>query len=284
MQLKGLNGKIQIISADSVAVYKDANIGTAKPSLQLQKKLPHHLIDILSFEKEFSVLDFVLQADKICKTLWQKGIIPAIVGGTGFYIKNFMTGLPSTPPTNYTLRKTLQQRLQKQGKEALYKELQTIDPQSATKIHPNDAYRITRALEVFYTTGKKRSSYLLPSTLRSQYDFCTIILKRPKEELKKRIALRVNQMLQQGLTNEILSLIKKGATKDSPLMQGIGYKEYWTTPQKDFPLAVIHDTIKYAKRQTTYMKNIPNSKTFFIDDPAAKKTIKDFCLSYINLI
>ena len=153
--------KAQIISADSQAVYKGMDIGTAKPEPELQKLIPHHLIDIRTPDQQYNVSDFVDDVDSLCKQIYSQGDIPVVCGGTGFYIRNFLYGVPKTPVSDDALRNKLKQRIEQEGNTALYKELQAIDPQSAAKIHPNDAYRICRALEVYYLTGKTRTSFAL---------------------------------------------------------------------------------------------------------------------------
>ena len=153
--------KAQIISADSQAVYKGMDIGTAKSEPELRCLIPHHLIDIRTPDQQYNVSDFVDDADSLCKQIYSQGDIPVVCGGTGFYIRNFLYGVPKTPVSDETLRNRLKQRIATEGNEALYKELQKIDPESAARIHINDAYRICRALEVYYLTGKTRTSFAL---------------------------------------------------------------------------------------------------------------------------
>ena len=151
--------KAEIISADSQAVYKEMDIGTAKPESDLQKEIPHHLINLLTPDQQYNVSDFVNAADKACEEIAVRGNLPVVVGGTGFYIRNFLYGLAPTPVSDEKLRKELKERIAREGNQVLYEELKKIDPESAAKIHPNDAYRICRALEVYYLSGKKRSEF-----------------------------------------------------------------------------------------------------------------------------
>ena len=258
-------GKGELISADSMQVYKKLDIGTAKPDQQEQEELTHHLIDILPYDAQFTVSDFVEKADVLCREIISREHIPVVAGGTGFYIRNFLLGLPKTPESDPAIRQKLIERAQKEGTLVLYHELETIDPQSAQKINPNDEYRILRALEVFYITGKPRSSFEMNLELRDKFDFCTIILERNREELFERINHRVDIMFEQGLQNEVLSLIAEGAGPDMPGMKAIGYREWFEFDYKTqeglekIRYNIKRNSRKYAKKQYTFMNDIPGA-------------------------
>ena len=252
--------KAEIISADSQAVYKGMDIGTAKPDAALCKQIPHHLIDILTPDQQYNVSDFVDKADQLCKEIYARGNIPVVCGGTGFYIRNFLYGIPKTPVSDEKLRSELKERIAKEGNQALYEELKKIDPASAEKIHPNDAYRICRALEVYYLTGKTRTDFAITPQLRLQYDFTFIVLEPPRDLLYKRIEERVNEMFSQGLEEEVKSLLKAGFSKDSPGIKAIGYQEWFDyTNKEEIKAQIIHHTRKYAKKQYTCIRDIPGS-------------------------
>ncbi len=252
--------KAEIISADSQAVYKGMDIGTAKPDAELCKQIPHHLIDILTPDQQYNVSDFVDDADCLCKEIFARGNIPVVCGGTGFYIRNFLYGVPKTPISDEKIRNELKERITREGNEALYNELKQIDPQSAAKIHPNDAYRICRALEVYYLIGKPRSDFAIKPELRKQYDFTFIVLEPPREILYDRINQRVDLMIEEGLENEVQSLLKSGYKIDSPGLKAIGYQEWFEYDNKEEIINQIkHHTRKYAKKQYTYIRDIPNS-------------------------
>ena len=214
--------KAEVISADSQAVYKGMDIGTAKPDPSFCKEIPHHMIDLVSPDRQFSVSDFVERADILCRDIYQREKLPLVCGGTGFYIRNFLFGLPATPKSDEKIRNELKARIETEGNQALYEELCRIDPESAAKIHVNDAYRICRALEVFYTTGKKRSESQVSVKLRDLYDFCFIVLEPEREALFNRIRQRVDLMFEDGLRGEVEKLIRAGYTKESPGMKAIG--------------------------------------------------------------
>ena len=261
--------KAEIISADSQAVYKEMDIGTAKPEADLQKEIPHHLINLLTPDRQYNVSDFVNEADKACEEIAARGNLPVVVGGTGFYIRNFLYGLAPTPVSDEKLRSKLKERIAREGNQALYDELSRIDPESAAKIHPNDAYRICRALEVYYLSGKKRSEYQTEGQgkLRDKFDFKFLVLQPEREELYNRIRHRVDLMFEAGLEDEVRSLVAKGYGKDSPGMKAIGYSEWFGEdgslygPEKleEIKEAIKHHSTKYAKKQYTYIRDIPGS-------------------------
>ena len=169
--------KAEIISADSMAVYKYMNIGTAKPDKTVLSQIPHHLIDFLEPNFQFSVNEFVRRSDLLCTEIYSRGKIPAIVGGTGFYIRNFLLGLPKTPESNAEIRTQLKNELEKSGIDFMYEKLKLVDNESAQKINKNDAYRILRALEVFYLTGKPRSSFPFQKNFAKTMIFLLLFLK-----------------------------------------------------------------------------------------------------------
>ena len=250
----------EIISADSQAVYKGMDIGTAKPTPDFCKLISHHIIDFLTPDKQYNVSDFVDDADKACSDIYSRGKLPVVCGGTGFYIRNFLFGVPPTPVSDEVLRNNLKERVAKEGNDVLYEELKKIDPQSAAKIHINDAYRICRALEVYYLSGKTRTEFAVQNTLRPQYDFTFIVLEPPRDILYQRIEERVNQMFDQGLEQEVKSLINAGYTKDSPGLKAIGYHEWFLSDNTEqIRQMIIHNSRKYAKKQYTYIRDIPGS-------------------------
>ena len=258
-----LNG--EVISADSQQVYRGMNIGTAKPDSSFCMEIPHHLIDLLPPSSQWNVSDFVDAADSACRDISLRGNLPVVCGGTGFYIRNFLYGVPPTPESDSALREQLKSRIVQEGNNALYNELKEIDSESAAKIHPNDSYRICRALEVYYLTGKTRSSYLQESKIRPDYNFIFIVLQPPRELLYERIRKRVDLMFEEGLEEEVRRLIAEGCTKDSPGMKSIGYSEWFCHPDsfgadlETVKEEIKHHSCKYAKKQYTYIRDIPGS-------------------------
>lgn len=265
----------EIISADSQAVYRHFDIGTAKPSLEERQLLAHHMIDICDPEEQFGVGQFMERADSLCSSIYQGNSIPVIVGGTGFYIRNFILGLPKTPESRPEVRAMVRQKLADLGNQALHNELELYDPVSAAKINVNDEYRICRALEVYYSTGILLSACKLPDEPRKEYSFCTIILDRPREELYSRIDLRVDQMFDMGLEKEVQALVNMGYGMDTPAMKAIGYSEFFAGGAfMSLGIDAIREKIKndshrYAKKQYTYMRGIPGAKIVPAEDIGA---------------
>lgn len=213
----------EIISCDSMQVYKGMDIGTQKPSLELRKEVRHHMIDILTPAQEFNAADFRKRALRIIREIHNRNKIPLLVGGTGLYMKVLIDGLFPSPPKDEKLRRKLYME-EKKRCGSLYEKLERIDPATAKKIHPNDTKKIVRALEVYYTT-KKRISELKGKTrpLSDKFDVTIFGLIRPRQELYERIDGRVDRMFEAGFLNEVKKLSKKRLSVTAA--QAIGYKE-----------------------------------------------------------
>lgn len=296
-------GKAELISADSMQVYRGMDIGTAKPTVQELEQLPHHLINLQNPDEAFSVGSFVYHSDELCQKIFKNHHIPVVLGGAAFYIKSFLCGLPVTPKADPKLRLELQQRLASEGAEVLYQQLQALDPASAQRIHPNDHYRILRSLEINLATGCSQGSFALSPQLRSQFDFCIIILQRERQELYQRIDRRVAQMMEAGLPQEVASLVAAGYKADDPGMQAIGYQEFLSNQdflqaaqgmksldnfQQDFARVdfdsiqdlICRNSRRYAKRQYTYFRGIPGAAYFHAEDyQGIKEHIGKFFMS-----
>ena len=274
----------EVVSADSQAVYREMDIGTAKPTKEFCKEIPHHLIDILNPDQQFNVSDFVDAADAACKDIFFRGKIPVVCGGTGFYIRNFLYGVPPTPVSDEKIRNELKNRIEKEGNLALYQELQKIDPESAAKIHVNDSYRICRALEVFYISGNTRTSYQIEQKFREKYDFLFIVLQPEREVLYERIRQRVDIMFDDGLEEEVRTLISKGYNRETPGLKAIGYSEWFESENLDeIREAIKHHSTKYAKKQYTYIRDILGSQ--IIDFSASEdnyRVISDIIKKFVS--
>lgn len=260
--------KAEILSCDSQAVYKYFDIGTAKPTPEERAAVPYHLVDFADPAIQFGLGEFMEEADRLCGEIWFRKNVPVLCGGTGFYARNFILGAPTTPESDEKIRVHIKEKLAELGKESLYAELKIVDPLSARKININDEYRICRALEVFYTSGKPLSSYALPDVPRSQYEFLTIILNRDKDDLYRRIDLRVEKMFEEGLAEEIEKLKSMGYTKDTPAMKAIGYSEFFIDGLSvdQVKEKIKNDSHHYAKKQYTFMRGIPGAVTVDADD------------------
>ena len=253
----------EIISADSVQVYRGLDIGSAKPSLQTRSNIPHHLIDILDPREQFTAGAFVKAAESLIREIIHRGRIPLVSGGTAFYFRNLICGLPSTPPADLSLRAALDKECEERGLCEMYARLDSLDPAGAARISPNDRYRILRALEVIAASGKRLSELKVPAGPRRDMDFLVIGLQRERQELARRIDSRVDAMFAAGLADEVKGLIKQGYRETDPGMRGIGYREFFPALTdgclriKDIAEAVKTDSRRYAKRQLTFFKSLP---------------------------
>ena len=252
----------EIISADSLLVYKGLNIGTAKPTIEERNGIPHHLIDVISPSESFSVSDYEDMALPIVEDLLAKGKTPIICGGTGFYINSLLYKSQfGNVGANKEIRAKYEKIAEELGKEYVYAILKEKDPKSAEKLHYNDIKRVIRALEIYDITGKPKSEQNDEYTPR--FDFVTVSIDYEREILYNRIDLRVEEMFRQGLMEEVRGLIRSGITEEMQCMQGIGYKEVVEGLRVGLSEEEIKETIKkntrnYAKRQITFFKRIQN--------------------------
>ena len=278
--------KAEVVSADSMQVYRGMDIGTAKPSSEERARLPHHLIDIRDPSQQFNVGDFVRLADEACLEIAGRGKLPVVSGGTGFYLKNFIMGLSEAPPSNTEIREKLKHDLKERGAATLMEELASGDPVSAGRIHINDEYRLLRALEVLRFCHRPLSSFEVSSEKkRACFRFIIVGLSRPREELYRRINLRCAQMFQRGLPDEVRSLFEAGYTPNDPGLRAIGYREFFVEALDELALTakrpdpgnwrlsrdidgvqslVAQNSRRYAKRQITFFagacRGIPDVK------------------------
>jgi len=278
-------GKAEIISADSMQVYRGMDIGTAKPSAEEKAQLPHHLIDIRDPEEQFNVGDFVRLAGEAALDIAGRGNFPVVSGGTGFYLKNFIMGLPEAPPSDAGIRAALKEESREKGAAALMEELARFDPVSAEKIHLNDEYRLLRALEVLRTSGRPLSSFGVSGaqavnaadtaeadfrgSYRSRCRFLVAGLSRPREELYRRINDRCAAMFSRGLCDEVRRLHDKGYTPRDPGLRAIGYREFFVQDETGYRLSrdiagvqalVAQNCRRYAKRQITFFASLPGAR------------------------
>lgn len=278
-----MSDKAEMISADSMQVYRYLDIGTAKPSSHEQEKIRHHLINILNPDEQFHAGQFVEAADRCVEEIRLRGNLPVISGGTGYYFRNFLFGLPEVPPTDSAVADMLRLRIEGGERDAMFRELQSADPVSADKIHINDSYRLVRALEVYKSSGRPLSSYEVSQEVRAGLTPVIIGLNRNRQELYDRINQRVDLMFKRGLATEVSTLIRMGYDAESPGMKGIGYREFFEASEAghEWDLDWIAERVKrnsrhYAKKQLTYFKLIPEVNWFNPGDPA---TIREFILS-----
>ncbi|HEY8443451.1 MAG TPA: tRNA (adenosine(37)-N6)-dimethylallyltransferase MiaA [Clostridia bacterium] len=258
-----ING--EIVSADSMQIYRGMDIGTAKPTLEERRLVRHHLIDILDVNDEYSAEQYKDDADAAIQDIFNRNKIPIVLGGTGFYIRallyehNF-----GYAPKNQEIRDKYKKILEQYGKDYLHDILKQKDYESALKIHPNDTKKVIRALEIYEVSGQRKSD-IAQKEQAKRYNFKMYVLYCDRAELYARINKRVDEMISQGLIDEVKSLIDNGADINSQAMQGIGYKETVAYLINQISKEELIELIKqrtrnYAKRQITYFKGIKDAK------------------------
>ncbi|HJC31020.1 MAG TPA: tRNA (adenosine(37)-N6)-dimethylallyltransferase MiaA [Candidatus Anaerobutyricum faecale] len=251
----------EIISADSMQVYKKMNIGTAKILPEEMQGVPHFLVDVLEPEEEFNVVRFQQMAREAMEHIYERGHIPVIVGGTGFYIQALLYDIDfSVHESEETYRQELSKLAQEKGKEYLYGMLKEVDAEYAATLHANNVKKVIRALEYFHETGEKLSVHNASQREKSSpYRFVYFVLNDKREVLYERINARVDAMMREGLLEEVKSLVKDGCGRGLVSMQGIGYKEFFDyfDGNKTLEEAVEQvklDTRHFAKRQLTWFR------------------------------
>ena len=246
----------EIISADSMAVYKYMDIGTAKP-LECMKRVKHHLVDIVEPSGYFDAKIFEEEAKRLIEEIQRRGKVPIVVGGTYLYVQALLYGIDETPKPDWKLREKLYALAQKKGNEFLYEKLKAVDPKYALKIHPNDLRRIVRALEVFLLSGRPFSSYHRWDKPKLRH--VGILLMRSRESLFKRIEERLKDMVKNGLLEEIKKLLEMGYERFLTSGQAIGYKEFVPCAKGEKPVEeclkeAVKNTKEQAKRQIRWFK------------------------------
>ena len=255
----------EIVSADSMQIYRGMDIGTAKPTREQRRLVYHHMLDIADPAQPYSVGDYLRDARAALDGIISSGGVPIVVGGTGLYIRALMRGLFHGPPADVELRGRLLQKDADQGEGALYAELAEVDSAAAVKIHPNDLRRTVRALEVYYLRDRTISDFQQEHAFRDRpYPFRLLFLTRERKELYPRIERRVDQMIADGLEAEVRSLFDQGYADTLPSMRGLGYKHFMDffhgrSSREDAVALLKRDTKRYAKRQFTWFRREPEA-------------------------
>ena len=259
----------EIISLDSMTIYRGMDIGTAKPTPEEQSRVPHHLIDVVDPDEEFSVERYLEAARKSIAQIVAQGREVLFVGGTPLYLKALLRGLAPGPPPDWELREKIQAEVEEVGSQALYDRLEQIDPLTASQIHPNDTRRLIRALEVFRTTGEPISHHQLHFDEGLAADECRVfVMRRPREEQHERINSRVDAMMDRGFVDEVRRLIAEGSALGRTASQAVGYREVQQLLEgecdRDTAIANIKTrTRRFAKRQGTWFRSL--SECRFLD-------------------
>lgn len=251
----------EIISADSMQVYRHMDIGSAKITAQEMAGIPHHLIDILDPTEEFNAAVFQKMAKEALAKIYGRGHIPILAGGTGFYIQAVLYDIDFTENDEDTsLRSELEETARKEGPEVLYERLKAVDPASCEIIHANNIKRVIRAIEFYEKTGRRISEHNREQRERtSPYNFAYFVLCDDREKIYKKLEQRVDLMMSQGLVEEVRKLQEMGCAKDMVSMQGLGYKEMLSYLEQEISLEeavyrIKRDTRHFAKRQMTWFR------------------------------
>ncbi len=264
MLAREING--EIISADSMQIYRHMDIGTAKPPKKDQKEIPHHLIDALDITEPFNVVDFYYESRHCIQKILARDAVPIVVGGSGFYLQSLIYGPPSGPPSVPELRKSIEEQVEHLGADVMYEKLRQLDLEYANTITKNDKQKIVRALEIIHLTGKKVSQLSWKARKSPlNYDFRCWFLYRPKDQLYARIDERCDQMIAAGFLDEVKKLLPLGLEENSSTARAIGYRQaidYFNSPQKEedyqrFVKAFKQSSRNYAKRQLTWFRKRP---------------------------
>ena len=282
----------EVVSADSMQIYRRMDIGTAKPTRAEMRGVPHHMLDVADPEEDFSVARYVELAARCVDDILARGKLPIVAGGTGLYIDSLLSGRtfarfdPDSP-----LRRELEEELARRGGAALLEELARVDPDTAARLHPNDGKRIVRALEVYRSTGTTLTAHnAMTRSLPPRYDALTLTLAfQRREDMWDRIDRRVDRMMADGLAEEVRALLDSGVPDRCTAMQAIGYKEMAAALRGDGDTARAAEEIKlrsrqYAKRQLTWFRRNPEARWILWDrDPdfaaalqASTKYLSDF--------
>jgi len=272
---------VEIINVDSATIYRGMDIGTAKPSLVARAQTPHHLLDILDPSESYSAARFRADALRCMQEIRARDKIPLLVGGTMLYFKVLREGIDDLPPANAQTREALSQKALLVGWPALHEELREIDPITAARLAPADSQRIQRALEVYHTTGRPLSAWFHAGPVRDTAIDTRVISLEPSDRhaLHERIAARFDQMLAQGLEAEVRALYARGdLSPELPSIRCVGYRQMWDFVSGNCTLAqareqAIAATRQLAKRQLTWLRNMPQRESVDCLSPSAQDTV-----------
>lgn len=277
---------VEIINADSQQVYCGLDLGTAKPSADDLRQVPHHLIDSVPPDASFSAADFVAAADEAITTITARGSLPVVVGGTGLYLRALLHGLVDSPSGAATIRQELQAEADEKGAASLYMDLQQVDPLTAARIHPHNLVRIIRALEVYRLTGIPLSTYQQQHGFNEvRYDCLQLGIQVGRQELYQRIDSRVERMLNEGLLQEVQQLLASGLSPSAKGLGAIGYKEMLAYLAGEYDLdeavrLIKRNTRHYAKRQMTWFQ--ADRDIVWFDYPEKYVTIRNRVIDFFE--
>jgi len=283
---KRLNG--EIVSADSMQIYKFLDIGSAKPTKEEMQNITHYLIDEIDPRTKFSVSEYRDLAKKYIEKIIAKDKLPIVTGGTGLYINSLIYEMDfSNTSSDKAIREKLTKEYEKYGSEYLHDKLKEVDSESAERIHPNNTQRVIRALEIYYSTGEGIKDFSKDLIESKDYDSILIGLGRDRQELYERINKRVDIMFNEGLLEEVKRLVNMGMKVEDISMKGIGYKEVIGYLDGEYDLnraieLIKRNTRRYAKRQITWLKRYKKMKWFNLDENTNKEKIISNIIDFIE--
>lgn len=280
----------EIISADSMQVYKNMDIGTAKVSLDQRKDIKHYLIDVCDVKNEFNVVSFYKKAVEAIKTIFLKNKVPIVVGGSGFYLHALLYGPPKGPGSNKKLREKLEETAENFGLDLLYEKLKELDPEYAETITSCDRHKIIRALEIIYISKKKVSSFVPSNKMQEDINFRLWFLYMPKEALFQKVEKRCDEMIEMGFIEEVQKLKEMGIEKNSTACHAIGYRQALdflkTAQTKEDFLKFIFEfkkaSRKYIKRQFTWFRKEKHFRWLDISTLEEKKILEYLIQDFEN--
>ena len=278
---------MEIISADSMQIYKYMDVGSAKVTEDEMNGVKHYLIDEVTPDYSFSVSEFQERANDYINQIVKKGKSPLVTGGTGLYLNSLIYNMDfAKSDADNELREMLRVELEENGIDYMYEKLKSLDEEAANRIHKNNTKRVIRAIEVCMS-GKKMSDFSNDLKLNEKYEPIIIVLNRDREHLYRRINKRVDIMISQGLEDEVKTLLNMGYSSDLVSMQGIGYKEIIKYLNNEYTYEeaieiIKRDSRRYAKRQLTWFRRYENAKWFDLDNYNDEKILLDDVISYIE--
>ena len=284
---------VELINVDSAQVYRQLNIGSAKPDADMLAQAPHRLIDIRDPAQTYSAAEFLADARGEMAEICASGRIPLLVGGSMMYFKVLLEGLSKLPEANQQVRDTLEQRAQQDGWPSLYAELEAVDPDTASRLHPNHSQRIQRALEVYLVTGKPMSALQTESVggLSQDYKFRQIsLIPQNRKLLHRRIEQRFQTMMDLGFAQEVMDLYNRGDLhRNLPAIRSVGYRQLWDycagkCSLDDAVEKGVIATRQLAKRQMTWLRNWPDAIEIIIDNEKEYLSTKEICKQSLKVL
>lgn len=261
----------EIVSVDSMQVYRGMDIGTAKPDAGAQERAPHHLLDLFEPNHDVTVSEFQERGRAAIADISSRGKLPLLVGGSGLYYRAIVDDL-SFPPRDAEIRRRLEGEAEELGASALHERLQELDPKAAAKIEPENSRRTVRALEVIEVTGRPFSENVTWETYESVYDLKVVGLTRPRDELYERIAARVDDMLEKGLVDEVRDVEERGMGRTA--RQALGYRQVLEYPAEEVRDQIVAATKRFARRQESWFRADPRVEWFDLSQPGAVEAVK----------